>query len=82
MIFDRFITVDWSANNRPKVGPDSIWICNLGPEGWPTVNPRTRGDAEARIRALLVDAVARRERVLDRMAEQTDQPSSRRDARG
>ncbi len=63
-MFDRFVTVDWSANNRPKVGPDSIWICNLGAEGCQTVNPRTRGDAEARVRSLLVDALARRERVL------------------
>jgi hypothetical protein len=35
MIFDRYVTVDWSANNRPKTGKDSIWICNLSADGEP-----------------------------------------------
>ena len=26
MIIDRYIIVDWSASNRPRVGKDSIWI--------------------------------------------------------
>jgi precorrin-8X/cobalt-precorrin-8 methylmutase len=65
VIFDRYITVDWSASNVPKFGKDSVWICDLGSEGeGETSNPRTRGSAEATIRQLLLDAVQRKERVL------------------
>ncbi len=28
-MFDRIITVDWSANSTPKTGKDSIWIADL-----------------------------------------------------
>jgi len=65
MIFDRYVTVDWSASNRPKTGKDSVWICSLGDDGEPSVtNPPTRRTAEAAVRDLLVDAVERGERVL------------------
>src|SRR5438270_4302927 len=65
MIFDRYIIVDWSANNRPKTGKDSIWICSLGADSrLSTTNPPTRRAAETTVRDLLVAAVDRRERVL------------------
>ncbi len=45
-LFDRYIAVDWSANNRPKGGKDSIWIAEFGPDGLlPSINPRTRHEA-------------------------------------
>jgi precorrin-8X/cobalt-precorrin-8 methylmutase len=65
MIFDRYITVDWRASNRPRTGKDSIWICTLGLDEPPsTMNPRTRGAAEAALHRLLATAVDHRERVL------------------
>jgi hypothetical protein len=65
MIFDRYVTVDWSASNRPRRGRDSIWICSLGPTGEPqTTNPATRRGAESQIRDLLIEAVGLGERVL------------------
>ena len=64
MLFDRYVTVDWSASGRPKSGKDSIWLCVLSAEGAPaTVNPRTRGAAADAVLRLLVDAVDRRLRV-------------------
>jgi len=64
-MFDRYLTIDWSASNHPKTGKDSIWICSLGFDDEPrTWNPPTRGAAQATVRDLLVDAVGRRERVL------------------
>jgi precorrin-8X/cobalt-precorrin-8 methylmutase len=64
-VFDRYITVDWSASSSPKTGSDSIWICNLGETGDPiTTNPRTRGLAEKQVRDLLIEATDRSERVL------------------
>ncbi len=65
MIFDRYVTIDWSACNRPNTGKDSIWVCDLGAEGEASsINPRTRRAAEAAVRDLLVTAVQRSERVL------------------
>lgn len=64
-LFDRYITVDWSASSTPKTGKDSIWICSLGAEGEAsTQNPPTRRLAETMVRRLLLDAVRRCERVL------------------
>jgi hypothetical protein len=64
-LFDRYITVDWSASNTPKTGRDSIWVCSLGAEGEAsTQNPPTRSVAESVVRRLLLDAVRKRERVL------------------
>ena len=65
MIFDRYVAVDWSANNRPKTGKDSIWICNLSADGEPdTANPPTRREAEDEVRGLLSEAVDQGERIL------------------
>lgn len=64
-MFDRYVTVDWSASSSPKTGKDSIWICNLGRAGDPiNTNPATRGRAEEQLRALLIEAIDHRERVL------------------
>jgi len=64
-MFDRYITVDWSANNGPKSGKDSIWICDLRAAGGPvTANPSTRGKAEEQLHNLLIEAVDHEERVL------------------
>ena len=65
MIFDRYVIVDWSASNRPRVGKDSVWVCVLGADGQiSTVNPPTRGKAETHVRECLRQCVADGERVL------------------
>jgi len=46
--FDHIIVVDWSANNTPKTGADSIWYCHDGK----TWNPSTRFQAMGEITAL------------------------------
>ena len=46
--FDHVIVVDWSANNTPKTGADSIWYC----QGGETHNPATRFQAMREITAL------------------------------
>lgn len=65
MIFDRYVIVDWSASNRPRVGKDSVWICLLDAAGRScTENPPTRGKAEVMIRDALRQFVAEGQRVL------------------
>lgn len=55
MIFDAYLLVDWSAESRPKTGPDSIWFCFKHPDEEPIVeNPSTRITAYNMIRALLL----------------------------
>ena len=57
-IFDRYIAVDWSANNGPKTGKDSIWIGEATPAGpLPSRNPSTRS-AAIRIPSTLITAPA------------------------
>jgi precorrin-8X/cobalt-precorrin-8 methylmutase len=64
-MFDRYVTVDWSASNSPKTGKDSIWICDLRKAGdLVTTNPSTRREAEEQLRELLLQAADHRERVL------------------
>jgi precorrin-8X/cobalt-precorrin-8 methylmutase len=42
-VFERYVTVDWSAASRPARGRDSIWIAVADPDGRvTTVNPPTR----------------------------------------
>jgi hypothetical protein len=65
MIFDRYVIVDWSASNRPRVGKDSVWVCVLGTDGQAsTENPPTRGKAEIIVRDAVRHFVANGERVL------------------
>jgi precorrin-8X/cobalt-precorrin-8 methylmutase len=53
-IFNNYLAVDWSANSKPKIGADSIWLawlsstCELS-----LFNPRTRFEALALIKRLL-----------------------------
>ena len=61
MLFDRYIAVDWSAANRPRLGKDSIWIAETGRE---TVNIATRSAAMALIADRLCDARAAADRVM------------------
>jgi len=64
-IFDRYIAVDWSANNGPKTGKDSIWIGEATPAGLvASRNPATRALAMADIERTLLAARSRGERVL------------------
>src|SRR5215471_2645302 len=65
MIFDRYVIVDWSARNRPRVGKDSVWVCVLDADGRISAqNPPTRGKAELIIRDALRHFVAEGQRVL------------------
>ncbi len=64
-LFDLLLIVDWSANSKPKLGADSIWIAGAGPAATvPPLNLPTRAAALAHLRAMLADAVAARRRVL------------------
>ncbi|WP_155831748.1 cobalamin biosynthesis protein CbiG [Hylemonella gracilis] len=60
-LFDRYIAVDWSANNGRKQGQDSIWIADSKRE---TSNPPTRHQAMACLNERLRDALQNDERVL------------------
>jgi hypothetical protein len=67
--FDCYLMVDWSGNETPKNGADSIWWC-LGSWRMGTLavdrleNPKTRELAAAEIRHVLVDLVRNSRRVL------------------
>ncbi len=63
-VFDAYVMVDWSAESRPKTGPDSIWWTCLerhahGLEERATANPPTRAEAESQLADLLSDLAAR-----------------------
>lgn len=65
VLFDRYVTVDWSASSRPKRGKDSIWIAALGQDGSvSTMNPATRRAAEIAVCNILRQAVEDHHRVL------------------
>jgi precorrin-8X/cobalt-precorrin-8 methylmutase len=65
-MFDQYIAVDWSANNAPKFGRDSIWAATSYGEAktTETVNLGTRRQAEQWLLQQLAVAVQGRERVL------------------
>ena len=64
-LFDGYVAVDWSANGRPKRGPDSVWIAAGGWGGVPAPeNLADRADAVVRIEALLAAATAAGRRLL------------------
>ncbi|MEO5804981.1 hypothetical protein [Devosia sp.] len=65
-LFDRYIAVDWSANNSPKSGRDSIWIAEANSAGVLEIsqNPRTRHAAMATIVERLERALVAGQRVL------------------
>jgi precorrin-8X/cobalt-precorrin-8 methylmutase len=61
--FDAYLIVDWSANNRPKRGKDSIWYCLLervdGRMEMRVENPETRALAIRQISAHLTELAGR-----------------------
>jgi hypothetical protein len=64
-LFDRYIAVDWSANNGPKSGKDSIWTAEATRSGREASrNPSTRSAAMADLVSTLISALARSERVM------------------
>jgi hypothetical protein len=65
-LFDRYIAVDWSANNQPKSGKDSIWSCvaETATSQLRTRNHPTRRLAEAWLVKQLTHAVRARDRIL------------------
>ncbi len=57
-VFDAYLIVDWSACNKPKTGPDSIWYCLSLREAGTLItkeprNPKTRHQALEEIKGLL-----------------------------
>lgn len=73
LLFDAYIFVDWSANNRPNTGMDSIWIAEgywenkqlvYGPADATCFNPRTRKSATQHLRNRLLEYSAKQKRVL------------------
>ncbi|MEQ9813207.1 MAG: hypothetical protein RLO50_10520 [Azospirillaceae bacterium] len=55
-MFDRYVTVDWSAAATPRTGADSIWIAALTPGASPgTINPGTRAEAIDIVADLMAD---------------------------
>jgi len=65
-LFDRYVAVDWSASNAPKVGKDSIWsaVAAVGDSEIQTANHSTRWAAEGWLRRRLTAHVAAVRRVL------------------
>jgi precorrin-8X/cobalt-precorrin-8 methylmutase len=65
-LFDRYLAVDWSANNSRKLGKDSIWSCvaDSATDDVRTRNHPTRRRAESWLLQQLMTAVAAGERVL------------------
>ena len=64
-LFDGYLAVDWSANNKPKRGADSIWIAACGWGGFSEPrNPATRMKAMACIEALIKSATREGKRLL------------------
>lgn len=68
-LFDAYLMVDWSAEARPKLGRDSIWLALVlrTPRGLRLAvleNAATRQGARARIADLLADLVAQGRRTL------------------
>src|SRR5688572_10308692 len=61
--FDAYLIVDWSANNRPKRGKDSIWYCLLeridGRMEMRIDNPATRAVAIRQISEHLTELAGR-----------------------
>ena len=61
MLFDRFIAVDWSAANAPRLGANAIWIAETGRS---SCNLPTRHAAMTHLRTRLRAALAAGERLL------------------
>jgi hypothetical protein len=81
-LFDRYVAVDWSANNAPKLGADSIWACTAlrTKPGVAAVNHATRRAAESWLTARLMASVHAGERTLVGMDFPYGYPSGFADA--
>ena len=64
MLFDRYIVIDWSAANAPKLGPDSIWIAEHTSARVKLDNHRTRFRAMTALRSVLTQSIAEKKSVL------------------
>lgn len=58
-LFDAYLIVDWSANNAPKTGKDSIWWCHMAWKAGSLAvadvqNPATRLEAFQQIKSILL----------------------------
>ena len=68
-LFDGYLIVDWSANNRPKTGKDSIWWCLTEWQAGSLVirdvqNPATRQLALQQILSILLQYLNTNKRIL------------------
>ncbi len=59
--FDDFIMIDWSANNSPKSGKDSIWLASSFTK---PMNYRTRQTCAYALESMLIDALKNNKRIL------------------
>ncbi|MEM1040143.1 MAG: cobalamin biosynthesis protein CbiG [Pseudomonadota bacterium] len=59
-LFDHHMIVDWSANNAPKLGADSIWLCD---QRGPASNATTRLAAMDTISAAIREVIAQGKRL-------------------
>lgn len=64
MTFHRIAILDWSAAKGPRLGRDSIWLGVAGPHATQCENIATRVQAEARLHALITEALAAGQRLL------------------
>ena len=64
MSFQRVVVVDWSAAGQPVTGRDSIWIAQARGDAAESWTPPTRAVAEARLHALILQALDAGERLL------------------
>ena len=64
-LFDGYLAVDWSANNKRKTGANSIWVAAIiaGDVHQP-VNPGTRREVMELVVTLLDEANRERRRLL------------------
>ena len=57
-LFDQHLIVDWSANNGPKLGKDSIWACLVDRDCSPIIeNHATRSQTMAWIRDVVDESI-------------------------
>ena len=68
-LFDAYLIVDWSANNSPKLGKDSIWWCHMSWDDGTLVvneikNTSTRIETIAQITEILLGYKKSNKRVL------------------
>lgn len=63
-MFDRYVVVDWSASNQPKLGADSLWVADYCDGRMELNNFSTRVEVGEALRLILVASGAAKQRVL------------------